>query len=77
MEAAIRGRRASPGIIRIPVVVHVVYNSAAENISDAQIRSQIDVLNADYRLLNADAPGVPAAFAPVIADARIEFGLAT
>jgi hypothetical protein len=64
------------GLIRIPVVVHVVYNTAAQNISDAQIHSQIDVLNADYRRLNADAAQTPAAFAGVAADARIEFALA-
>ena len=29
----------------IPVVVHVVYKNTEENISDAQIISQIDVLN--------------------------------
>ena len=33
----------------IPVVVHVIHNGGAENISDAQIQSQIDVLNEDYR----------------------------
>lgn len=64
------------GVVHIPVVVHVVYNTAAQNISDAQIQSQIDVLNADYRRLNADAGLVPAVFQPVAADARIEFGLA-
>ena len=37
------------GIVRIPVVVHVVWNTAAQNISDAQIHSQIAVLNADFR----------------------------
>ena len=31
--------------IKIPVVVHVLYNTPEENISDAQIQSQIDVLN--------------------------------
>src|SRR6201999_87843 len=40
--------------ITIPVVVHVVYNTSNENISDAQVQSQIDVLNADYQKLNAD-----------------------
>ncbi len=64
------------GLIRIPVVVHVVYNTAAQNISDAQIHSQIDVLNRDYRRLNTDAVNTPAAFAGVAADARIEFALA-
>ena len=64
------------GIIRIPVVVHVIWHTAAENISDAQIHSQIDVLNADFRRLNADAGSVPSAFAGVAADARVEFALA-
>lgn len=64
------------GLIRIPVVVHVIYNTAAQNISDAQIFSQIDVLNADFRRLNADAASTPAVFAGVAADARLEFALA-
>ncbi len=41
-------RAAAPTPINIPLVVHVVWNSAAENISDAQINSQIDALNRDY-----------------------------
>ena len=63
-------------MIRIPIVVHVVWNTAAQNVSDAQINSQIVVLNADYRRLNADSGLVPAAFAGVAADPRIEFQLA-
>ena len=39
------------GIITIPVVVHVVYNSASENISTAQVNSQLQVLNDDFRRL--------------------------
>ncbi|WP_224368923.1 zinc metalloprotease [Hyalangium versicolor] len=64
------------GIVRIPVVVHVVWNTAAQNVSDAQIQSQINVLNADFRRMNADAASVPAVFAGVAADTRIEFALA-
>jgi len=64
------------GIVIIPVVVHVVHNTAAQNISDAQINSQIAVLNQDFRRLNPDVAGVPAAFQPLAADARIEFRLA-
>ncbi|WP_046746098.1 M43 family zinc metalloprotease [Kordia zhangzhouensis] len=45
----------SGNIITIPVVVHVVYRTTQENISDAQIQSQIDVLNEDFRRTNADA----------------------
>src|SRR4051812_4216716 len=32
-------------VIRIPVVVHVLYNTDAQNISDAQINSGIAALN--------------------------------
>lgn len=64
------------GIVVIPVVVHVVWNQPAENVSDAQIMSQLGVLNADYRRLNADAGSAPAAFQPLAADARIQFQLA-
>ena len=63
-------------VVRIPVVVHVVWHMAVENISVAQIQSQIDVLNADFRMANADSNLVPDAFKPVRADTRIEFGLA-
>lgn len=36
------------GVVLIPVVVHVVHNTTSENISDAQICSQIEVLNQDF-----------------------------
>ena len=36
------------GIIRIPIVVHIVYNTPVQNISDAQLMSQIDSLNRDF-----------------------------
>ena len=63
-------------IITIPVVVHVVYNNSVQNISDAQIASQITSLNNDFRLLNSNAVGIPAPFKVVAADVRIQFALA-
>jgi hypothetical protein len=42
------------GKIVIPVVVNVLYRTAAENISDARIASQIDVLNKDFTATNPD-----------------------
>jgi hypothetical protein len=77
MRAAMRGPVARPGCTKIPVVVHVVYKTATQNISDAQIHSQIDVLNRDFRANNPDKSTVPAVFQPLIADVRIEFELAT
>ncbi|MCP4217381.1 MAG: zinc metalloprotease [bacterium] len=72
------GTRFKMGIIRIPVVVHVVYNPSnpSGNISVAQIQSQLDVLNEDYRMLNPDISTVPSEFQPFTGDARIEFHLA-
>ncbi|MFF4837463.1 zinc metalloprotease [Streptomyces sp. NPDC001315] len=67
---------ARQGVIDIPVVVHVVYNTPQQNISDAQINSQIDVLNQDFRAKNPDIAGVPAVWQELIADPRIEFHLA-
>ncbi len=67
---------------RIPVVVHVVHNNASNtiggannvNISEAQILSQIQVLNEDYRR----QPGTNGYnTSPIGADAGIEFYLAT
>lgn len=65
------------GITRIPVVVHVLWKTPAQNISDAQINSQIDVLNQDFRRTNADVSLTPDPFRPLTADARLEFFLAT
>jgi hypothetical protein len=57
--------KALPRVARrwytIPVVVHVVYNTNAQNISTAQVQSQIDVLNNDFQKLNADTSAVPSA----------------
>jgi hypothetical protein len=63
-------------VIKIPVVVHVLYKDAIQNISDAQIKSQIDALNKDFRRLNADTSNIPAVFKHLAADCQIEFELA-
>ncbi len=60
-------------VVTIPVVVHVVYKTNAQNISDAQILSQIDVLNEDFRRTNSDADNQWSQ----AADTQIEFCLAT
>lgn len=63
-------------VVNIPVVVHVVYNTTTENISDAQVLSQIEILNEDFRRLNADANETPAVFLGIAADCEINFCLA-
>ncbi len=64
------------GVINIPVYVHVVYSNNQQNISDAQIASQMTVLNDDFRKQNSDAGNTPSEFAGVAADAEITFSLA-
>ena len=66
----------SGGIIYIPVVVNVLYKTAAENVSLAQIQSQIDVLNADFSASNSDIGSIPATFQGVQSgDAGVRFVL--
>ena len=60
------------GLITIPVVVHVLHNTTAQNISDAQIQSQIDVLNTAFDL---EAPWITAIY-PQASDVEIQFVLA-
>jgi hypothetical protein len=55
------------GVIEIPVVVNVLYRTAAQNISAAQIASQIAVLNADFAATNSDLNLTPSIFQPVLA----------
>ncbi|RYD92093.1 MAG: zinc metalloprotease, partial [Sphingobacteriales bacterium] len=69
-----RGRLVN-GVIEIPVVVNVVYASAAENISDAQIASQIAVLNEDYNNTNVDGGNTPAEWSGLRANYGIRFVL--
>lgn len=76
-------RNTSPGstasvsaTITIPVVVHVLYNTVAQNISDQLIQAQIDVLNKDYSALNTDRTKVPSAFSGLVANTHIQFCLA-
>jgi hypothetical protein len=66
----------SDELITIPVVVHVLYNAPDQNISTAQILSQLKSLNEDFRRKNSDAGQTPNAFSSVAADCRIEFCLA-
>ncbi len=68
--------KRTAGVITIPVVVHVVYNTASQNISDCQIQSQIDVINEDFRRMNADKIQTPGVYATRAADCEIQFVLA-
>jgi Pregnancy-associated plasma protein-A/Secretion system C-terminal sorting domain len=68
--------RGAEEIIVIPVVVHVLWNTPQQNISDALIHSQIAVLNEDFNRLNADAINTPSEFADVASNPKFRFRLA-
>lgn len=63
-------------IITIPVVVHVVFKNSEENISDAQVISQIEALNKDFSRMNTDTVNTPSEFRKSAADCGIRFRLA-
>jgi len=59
----------------IHTIVHVVYHKDEENISDAQVKSQIKILNEDFRAKNADRTKTPTVWSGLVADSMIEFKL--
>lgn len=63
----------------IPVVVHVLHEGGTENISKAQIESQIDALNEDFQKLNPGLSGLSGfpVFDTLVANCDLEFRLAT
>jgi PKD repeat protein len=71
-------------VYKIPIVFHVLHNGGVENITNEQILDQFNILNRDYRLLNADANNVHNDFKltnPTAtcqpADIEVEFVMAT
>lgn len=72
-----RARQVAEELETITVVVHVVAADDDQDISDAQIRSQIDILNRDFRASNDDRLQTPGVWQDLVADTRIEFELAT
>jgi len=61
----------------IPVVFHVIHNYGSENISDAQLKDGLDIVNKTFRKQHPNNSSIVAAFQPIHADCDIEFRLAT
>ncbi len=79
LEGATARRRESradakkPKVVTIRTVVNVVYNTDEQNVSDAQINSQIAALNKDFRATNVDRNQTPAPWKGLVTDTHIEF----
>ncbi|MBN9292866.1 MAG: T9SS type A sorting domain-containing protein [Flavobacteriia bacterium] len=84
MQEFVKTQQPTRQIYKIPVVFHILHYNGTENISNEQIFDAMEVLNRDYRKLNADAANVyfdfnesnPNAVATP-ADIEVEFVLAT
>ncbi|HJT30960.1 MAG TPA: zinc metalloprotease [Pirellulales bacterium] len=70
------GQAARSSITTISVVVNVVYGTRQQNVSDKQIKSQIDALNRDYAASNKDRSKAPACWSALVANTNIRFELA-
>jgi PKD repeat protein len=85
VEAQMKANASPKRVVyTIPIVFHVLHDGGAGNISEEQIIDQVNILNRDYRLQNADAANVQPEFnasnpshVAQPADIEIEFRLAT
>jgi PKD repeat protein len=76
--AAMRNEGGIESEYVLPVVVHIIYQTENNpwNISDAQVFSQMEVLNEDFLRTNPDTTNTPVAFQPAAVNTGISFCLA-
>ena len=60
----------------IPIVFHILYNTAAQNVTDAKINAMMLQLNQDWSRTNTDKGNTPSYFASSAVDMQIQFCLA-
>jgi len=60
----------------IPVVFHVLFTNATNNISDAQVLEELEALNQDFQQMNPNLPMVDSAFQNIVGNVNVEFRLA-
>src|ERR1700751_6044548 len=72
-----RQMQSTQSTIQIPLVVHMVYSSTADSVGDAQIFSQIQVLNDDYTRNNADKVNTPSTFTAAAGAPMVQYCWAT
>jgi hypothetical protein len=66
---------AAQKLVTLNLVVNVLHRQAVEKISDAQIESQVAVLNRDFAASNPDRSKVPAVWKGLVSDSRVRFKL--
>ena len=79
LEGATSKRREAPDdpkkakLVTIKTVVNVVANTDEQNVSTAQINSQIAAMNKDFRGTNSDRSQTPDPWKGLVSDTRIQF----
>ncbi|MCB9195446.1 MAG: T9SS type A sorting domain-containing protein [Flavobacteriales bacterium] len=76
IKQGVQQKSGNDSLLVIPVVFHILHEYGSENISDAQILDQINILNVDYKKLNPDTASVIPAFSSIIGNPQLEFRLA-
>ncbi len=76
MRSMMSLRTGDTNTITIPIVFHVIHRYGVENISDQQIYRQVQILNEDFRKLNADTANVVPYFVNRVGNAKFKFELA-
>jgi hypothetical protein len=72
-NASAKQNNKTQSITQIPLVVHMVYSSTTDSVSDAQIFSQIKILNDDYTRQNADTVNTPGPFKAVASAPMVQY----
>lgn len=70
-----RVERTKPYVIN--VVIHILQSPGIGKVTPAQIAAQMKTLNKDFRAKNTDRGKAPAVWKGLVADAMVEFKLAT
>ncbi len=79
-EQKVASGKVAAGSYTIPVIVHVIHGGqnvgTFPNVSQAQVNSQIPILNADYAGSGYGVSGLPSVFSGLVANTGITFCLA-
>lgn len=76
LAASVKTGEDTGADVYLPVVIHVLYGTPQQNLTDAQLQSQLRVLNEDFNRRHADSTQTLAVFRPMAASAHIHFYLA-
>lgn len=63
-------------LVVIPVVIHVLYNNPANNLTDTEVSQILTQLNMDFAKMNGDTANIPPVWDTIATNTNIQFCLA-